>query len=124
VQITRPYCKNFGEIARPLSRLTSDVEWQWGAFKQLALDFLKEKCFTIVESHGINLRFSVRIYIDALSYTIRCYITQMQYLQGKFISCKIEVLIWYDFILLKGLKRNYGTYKRKLLRIIIFARKY
>jgi hypothetical protein len=26
VQITRPYCKNFGEIARPLTRLTSDVE--------------------------------------------------------------------------------------------------
>jgi hypothetical protein len=26
VQMTRPYCKNFGEIARPLTRLTSNVE--------------------------------------------------------------------------------------------------
>ena len=59
VQMTRPYCKNFGEIARPLSRLTGDVEWQWGAFEQLALDFLKEKCSTIVESHSINPRFGV-----------------------------------------------------------------
>jgi hypothetical protein len=55
----RPYCKNFSEIARPLTRLTSDVEWQWGASKQLALDFLKEKCSTIVELHGVDPRFGV-----------------------------------------------------------------
>ena len=122
--MTRLYCKNFGEIARPLTRFTSDVEQQWGASKQLALDFFKEKCFIIVKSHSVNPRFGVQIYINALSYAIRCYITQMQYLQGKFTSRKIEVLIRYNFILLKGLKRNYRTYKRKLLRIITFARKY
>jgi hypothetical protein len=27
VQMTRLYCKNFSEIARPLTRFTSDVEW-------------------------------------------------------------------------------------------------
>ena len=64
------------------------------------------------------------MYINALSYAIGCYITQMQYLQGKSTSLKIEVLIRYNFILLKGPKRNYGTYKCKLLGIITFARKY
>jgi hypothetical protein len=45
-------------------------------------------------------------------------------LQRKFTSYKIEVLIRYNSILFKGLERNYKTYKRELLRIITFARKY
>ena len=64
------------------------------------------------------------MYINALSYAIGCYITQMQYLQGKSTSLKIEVLIRYNFILFKGLKCNYETYKRELLGIITFACKY
>ena len=122
--MTRLYCKNFNKIARPLLCLTSDVKWQQGAFKQLSLDFLEEKCFIIVKLHIINPRLGVQMYIDTSSYAIRCYITQIQYPQGKFISYKIEVLIRYNFILLKGAKRNYGTYKRELLRIITFACKY
>ena len=122
--MTQQYCKNFGEIARPLTRLTGDVEWQWGGSEQLALDFLKEKCSTVVESHNINPRFGVQMYTDASGYAIGCYITQMQYPQGEATSRKIEVPIRYNSILFKGPKRNYRTYKRELLRIITFARKY
>jgi hypothetical protein len=122
--MTRLCCENFGKIARLLLRLAGNVKWQWGAFGQLALGFLGEKCFIIVELYGVDPRFSARMYTDAFGYAIRCYITQMQYLQGKSISRKIEVFIRYNSILLKGLERNYRTYKRKLLRIITFARKY
>jgi hypothetical protein len=64
------------------------------------------------------------MYTDASSYAIGCYITQMQYPQGKSTGRKIEVPIRYDFILLKGPERNYRTYKRELLGMITFARKY
>lgn len=41
VGITRRWVKNFAELARPLTRLTGDVNWQWTISEQLSFDILK-----------------------------------------------------------------------------------
>jgi RNase H-like domain found in reverse transcriptase/Integrase zinc binding domain/Integrase core domain len=124
VAMTRRWCKNYGEISRPLSRLTGDIPFNWGDAEAASFSILRDKCSRIVDAHGHDPKYGCYMHTDASGYAIGCYITQMQYQDGKDSGRKIEVPILYDSVLLKAPERNYGTYKRELLAIITFARKY
>ncbi|KAI1005394.1 hypothetical protein K3495_g2823 [Podosphaera aphanis] len=54
VGVTRNWGNIFGEIARPLQRLTGNVPFQWGPTEQVSFDMLRELCSAATEMHGIN----------------------------------------------------------------------
>ena len=116
IQITRRWIKNFSELSRPLSRLTGDVLWQWGSAEQISFELIRQKAAETVEMFGLDYRLPVRLYSDASLYAAGCAVTQYQ--------GKIEVPILYDSFTFTKPQRNYGVYKRELLAIVEFCRKY
>ncbi|KAI1003606.1 hypothetical protein K3495_g4596 [Podosphaera aphanis] len=123
IQITRKWIKNFAEISRPLARLTGKVPWKWEAPEQLSYDILKKEACRVVEMHGFDWRSPCRLYTDASGYGAGCVITQFQNLETS-ASKAVEVPILFDSFLFTGPQMNYGTYKRELLAIVEFWRKY
>ncbi len=117
VMITKPWIKNFSEIAMPLNYLMRhNATWVWGIVQQAAFDTLKLQCAAEIERHGMITDLPVMLYTDASKFAIGCVITQFQ--------LDNEVPILYDSSTLSKSERNYGTYKRELLGIVTFARKY
>ena len=55
MQITRRWIKNFSELSRPLSRLTGDVEWQWG-IAELSFELIHQKATEAVDMFGLDSR--------------------------------------------------------------------
>ncbi len=79
VGITRRWVKNFAEIARPLSRLTSkNILWKWTQAEQLSFEILRIKCATRTSMYGIDLGLTIHIYTDASGFGAGCAITQFQ----------------------------------------------
>ncbi|KAI0991863.1 hypothetical protein K3495_g16324, partial [Podosphaera aphanis] len=117
VMITKPWVKNFSEICNPLNHLMRhNTTWAWGVVQQAAFDTLKMECATELVRHGIIANVPIALYTDASKYAIGCVITQFQ--EGA------EVPILYDSNILTKAEKNYGTYKRELLGIVTFAKKY
>lgn len=115
--ITKPWVKNFSEIAMPLNCLMRhNANWIWGIVQQAAFDTLKMECSAEIERHGLIPDVPVMLYTDASKFAIGCVVTQYQFNE--------EVPILYDSSTLTKSKRNYGTYKRELLGIFTFAKKY
>ncbi|KAI0995731.1 hypothetical protein K3495_g12450 [Podosphaera aphanis] len=116
IGITRRWIKNFGEIQRPLSRLTGKVEWRWGPSEQLSFEILRDKCSTVVDMFEWDYLEPVRLFTDASLYAGGCVITQ--------IREEKEVPILYDSVTFSKSEKNYGTYKRELFAMVSFARKH
>ncbi|KAI0995222.1 hypothetical protein K3495_g12960, partial [Podosphaera aphanis] len=116
IGITRRWIKNFGEIQRPLSRLTGKVEWRWGPSEQLSFEILRDKCSTVVDMFGWDYLEPVRLFTDASLYAGGCVITQ--------IREEKEVPILYNSVTFSKSEKNYGTYKRELFAMVSFARKH
>ena len=126
VGITRRWIKNFAEIARPLSRLTGKVEWQWTGSEQLAFDILKIKCATRSAMHGIDLRLPVHFYTDASGFAGGLVITQFQdpITADSPATKAVKVPILYDSFTFASTRRKYPTYKRELYAMVSFLNKY
>ncbi|KAI1004036.1 hypothetical protein K3495_g4175 [Podosphaera aphanis] len=122
INIMKSWIKNFAEMAAPLNYLTGNVPFIWGPVQQASFCLLKDKCSSEVEKHGPLPNVPCQIYADASNWCMGCVVTQLQE-QGT-IKRKLEVPILYDSINLISSQRNYGTYKRELLAIVTFARKY
>ncbi|KAI0992069.1 hypothetical protein K3495_g16117, partial [Podosphaera aphanis] len=120
VQITKPWVKNFSEIARPLSRLAGNVEWTWGPSEQVAFQLLRENCSSCTERYGFDPTKRAYMYTDASKYGTGCVILQYHSINGQSIAKPVL----YDSTTLTKTQRNYGTYKRELLAIVTYAKKY
>ncbi|KAI0996806.1 hypothetical protein K3495_g11380 [Podosphaera aphanis] len=116
IGITRRWIKNFGEIQRPLSRLTGKVEWRWGPTEQLSFEILRNKCSAVVDMFGWDYLEPIRLFTDASLYAGGYVITQ--------IREETEVPILHDSITFTKAEKNYGTYKRELFAMVAFAKKY
>jgi len=116
INITRRWIKNFGEIQRPLSRLTGKVEWRWEAAEQLSFSLLKERVAQVIEMFGWDFLKPVKMYTDASLYAGGCCVTQP--IDG------VDAPLLYDSTTFSKAERNYGTYKRELLAMATFAKKY
>lgn len=113
---TRRWIKNCAEIARPLNRLTGDVEWRWDKTEALSFELLRELSSTAVDMHGHAFDLPVEMYSDASGFAGGCLITQKQ--EGV-----VKPLIYDSFVFTKT-QRNYGTYKRELCAILEFCRRH
>ncbi|KAI0993056.1 hypothetical protein K3495_g15128, partial [Podosphaera aphanis] len=82
VQITKPWIKNFSEIARPLTRLVGNVEWVWGPSEQVAFQLLREVCSSSTERYGFDPLKPVYMYTDASKYGTGCVILQYHDVKG------------------------------------------
>ncbi|KAI1000794.1 hypothetical protein K3495_g7403 [Podosphaera aphanis] len=120
IQITRDWVKNLANIARPLTRLTGNVEWRWGPSEQLSFQLLREECAAQVEKHGYDPSQACCMYSDASQYAAGGCFTQHRILGG----IKKEVVLLYDSFTFNQTQRKYSTYKRELLAIVTFARKH
>ncbi|POS82380.1 hypothetical protein EPUL_006396, partial [Erysiphe pulchra] len=121
IGITRNWVKNFAELKRPLTKLTGNTEFSWGASEQASFQLLKEKCSKVVEMHGWDFMKPVRMYSDASLYGAGCAITQERVQDdGKVV----EVPIAYDAFTFSKSQLNYGIYKKELCAIVEFSRNY
>ncbi|CAH0037655.1 unnamed protein product [Clonostachys rhizophaga] len=73
---TRRWIKNCAERARPLTRLTGDVPWNWGPAEALAFELLKERSSTAVEMSGYIFDLPVYLYSDVSGFGAGCVIIQ------------------------------------------------
>lgn len=122
VSMTRRWVPNFAEIARPLSRLTGKVDWQWGNTESLSFEILRIKYATTAAMHSINLSLTSHFYVDASGFGAGLAITQVNQVEGS--PKEIEVPIIYDSFTLSRTQRKYPTYKRELYALSKFAIKY
>ncbi|KAI0994847.1 hypothetical protein K3495_g13336 [Podosphaera aphanis] len=104
VGITKSWVKNFSEMSRPLSRLCGKVAWQWTATEQISFELLKDACASSTEKWGLDPSKPVVLYTEARKFAIGCVVVQIHEIDGS--------------------SRSYGTYKRELLGIFTFAKKY
>ncbi|CAH0014489.1 unnamed protein product [Clonostachys rhizophaga] len=112
----RRWIPNCAEIARPLNRLTGDVEWQWTAPEAASLALLKKIAADAMDMFGYAFDLPVDMYTDASGYGAGCAVLQTR-----------DNHAWpilYDSFLFNKTQRNYGTYKRELLAIVEFCRKH
>lgn len=82
----------------------------------LSFQNLKEKAAQAVDIQGHDLNLPVTLYTDASKYAAGCVIFQKQ--------SGVDVPILFDSFLFTQPQRNYGVYKRGLLAIVEFCRKY
>lgn len=68
IQPTRKWVKGFGEIARPLQRLTRKAEWRWAESEDLFFLVLKKQCFSILDMFGHDPALPLLAYTDASAY--------------------------------------------------------
>lgn len=71
ISITWRRVKNFSEIARPLTRLTREVDWVWADLEQLSFETLRTRCLDTVDMRGILEGVALRMYSDASKYAGR-----------------------------------------------------
>ena len=121
VQPTRRWVKSFAEVARPLTRLTGKVEWQWTASKNLAFEILRKQCATKAAMFGWDPQMAVHLYSDASTYAAGGFISQFQRNQQGSLE---ERPLYYDSFTFSQSERNYDTYRRELRAIVGFCMKY
>lgn len=112
----RRWIKNCSEIARPLNRLTGDVEWRWGEAEALSFALLRDPACNAIEMSGFQWDLPCHMYSDASGYGGGCAIIQPR--DG------IQYPVLYDSFLFTRTQRNYGTYKRELYAIVEFCRRH
>ena len=73
-------------------------------------------CATIINMFNYNFELVTNVYINALKYCVNLYVSQIQ--NGEVKS------ILYNSIAFNSIQKNYDTYKKKLLIIVLFTIKY
>lgn len=118
VQICRRWIKNFTELARPLTRLGGKLDWRWTMVEEVSFRIIKNKCATVVAMFTVepNEEWPLHAYFDASGYGVGFALLQL--VEG------VERPLIYDSIALNKAERNYGTYKRELVSMVKFTRKY
>ena len=116
IQSTRRWVLGFTELTRPLTRLTGKVEWRWSESEELAFQILRRVCATKAAMFGWDPALPVDLYSDASNFAAGCYISQIQ-------DGEARPLVYDSFTLLPA-ERNYDTYRRELVAIVKFTKKY
>lgn len=112
----RKWIKDFSIIGKPLSRLQGKVDWRWIESEELALQLLKRLACTAIELFGWDPQHPVELFSDASGSGAGCNIAQLQ--DG------VKVPIVFDSFTFSKAERNYDTYKRELLAIVRFCKKF
>jgi RNase H-like domain found in reverse transcriptase len=120
--ICRRWVKNFSELARPITSLTSKWTWRWSDCEQLSFELLRTKCATVLAMHGIDWSITVHFFTDASKFYAGLIIVQYQVItpSGK----PVAVPILFDSFPFTMAERKYPTYKRELCSLVRFASKY
>lgn len=123
VGITRRWVKNFAELARPLTRLTGDVDWRWTDSEQLSFELIRVKCSTATAVHGFDWSKPAHLYTDASNFALGMVIMQ-QWADESKPKRSVFVLIVFDSFALSKSERRYSTYNKELHAIVRALRKY
>ncbi len=116
IQSTCRWILGFIELARSLIRLTEKVKWRWIKSEELAFQILRQVCTTKAAMFRWDPALPVDLYSDASNFAAGYYITQIQ-------DGETRPLV-YDSITLLSAERNYDTYRRELVAIVKFTKKY
>ena len=112
----RRFIKDFSKIARPLNRLTGNVEWQWGEEERKAFEGLKEavKTFPVLAVPTDEDPF--RVESDASDFAVGAILSQKQ--EGKWRP------IAYFSQSMSQAERNYAIYDKEMLAIMLALREW
>lgn len=116
VATTRRWVKNFGEISRPLTRLTGKVEWRWDKAEEASFGLLRIQCSIAGSRFGLIHTLPVDVFVDASGYSMGCFIAQ-------WVDKEMRPL-FYDSQMFTPAERNYDTYKKELKAIVTFVKKH
>lgn len=116
IQPCRRYIKGYGELTRPLNRLQGKAEWRWTESEELSFQILKKMCATVMDMFGHDPELATDAYTDASKHCAGLYVSQIQ-------DGEVRPIL-YDSIAFNPTQRNYDTYKRELLAIVLFTAKY
>lgn len=123
VGITRRWVKNFAELARPLTRLTGEVNWKWTKSEQLSFDILRTKSATSVAMNGFDWTKPAKMFTDASKFGLGVAIMQERDDPSR-PRKQMLVPIVFDAFTLSKTELRYSTYKKELFAIIKSMRKY
>ncbi|OQO11727.1 hypothetical protein B0A48_03454 [Cryoendolithus antarcticus] len=114
---TRPWIKNYTELARPLQRLVQlKVDWRWEEAEQLSFITIKNLAATTALMFGFDPAHGVEMFVDASGSGGGAFIRQLQ--NGRMVP------IAYDAFAFTPTEQNYDTYKRELKAMVTFAEKH
>lgn len=117
VQICKRWIRNFTEISRPITRLGGKADWRWTMAEEVSFRIIKNKCAIVVEMFSVDESRPLDAYFDASGFGLGFALLQRD---------KEEVMrpLLYDALSLLKAEKNYGTYKRELLAMVMFGEKY
>ena len=72
------FCKGHAKVAKPLSKLTRNLEWQWGPEQQKAFEQLKRKIAYEVTLAIPNQKGQFRMETNASDFAVATILSQMQ----------------------------------------------
>ena len=116
IQPTRRWFLDFTKVTHPLTRFIGKVEWRWSESKKLKFQILYRVCATKAAMFRWDPALPVDLYLDTSNFAAGCYISQIQ-------DAESRPLVYDSFTLLPA-KRNYDTYRRELVVIVKFTKKY
>ena len=111
VNFYRKFIHGFGDIARPLNRLTGKVDWQWGNEEQHAFEDLKSQLTTAPVLAIPTDHDPFRVETDSSGHAVGAVLSQYQndvWRPVAFLSKSLN-----------STERNYEIYDRELLAIML-----
>lgn len=115
-QSTRKWTEGYTEMARPLTRLTGNVDWVWNESEELSFQLMRKLCAISATLFSWNPQLAIQMFSDASGFGGGCYIRQLQNGEWR--------LIVYDSFTFNKSERNYDTYRRELRAIVYFGQKF
>lgn len=102
------------------TRLVGNVDWVWRLSEQVSYQLLRELCSLSTERSGFDPSKSTYMFTDASKHGTGCVIMQYHDVNGVIVTKPTLC----DSNILNKTQRKYGTYKRELLAIVTYAKKY
>ncbi|KAF8697560.1 hypothetical protein AX14_001336 [Amanita brunnescens Koide BX004] len=107
----RQFCEGHAKVAKPLTKLTRNLEWQWGLEQQKAFKQLKEKIAYEVTLAIPNQKGQFRMETDASDFAIATILSQMQ-------DNKVWRPVAFFSKAMNPAERNYEIYDKEMLAIV------
>ena len=105
------FCEGHAKVAKLLSKLTGNLEWQWGPEQQNAFKQLKEKIAYKVTLAIPNQKGQFRVETDASGFAVAAILSQIQ-----------DDNVWRPIAFfskaMNPAERNYEIYDKEMLAII------
>ncbi|KAF8628194.1 hypothetical protein AX14_011262 [Amanita brunnescens Koide BX004] len=111
INFYRRFCEGHTKIAKPLTKLTGNLEWQWGTKQNKAFEQLKEKIAYEVTLAIPNQEGQFRMETDASDFAVAAILSQIQ-------SDGIWRPIAFFSKAMNLAERNYEIYNKEMLVIV------